>query len=99
MYQKNGYFFRSKRKGKRVETEYIGAGPGALFAVELDQLEAQAAAAERKARETEAAEYQVIENQLKQTEAAARDLAAAALLLAGYHPHKRQWRRHGSNNS
>lgn len=88
----NRYYYRKKRIGSRVVSEYIGGGYYAdLIALEDEQTREQQAEAQEAHRHEEV-EYQAIEQQLAQAEARLSALVAAELLAAGYHPHKGQWR-------
>lgn len=95
MYCRNGYYYRSRRVGQRVRSVYVGSGPLAELEARLHQEECSRRAADREARAAEAREYQVLEDQIETALTQAEDLAAAALLLNGYHQHKRQWRKNG----
>ena len=87
------YYYRKKRIGNRVISEYIGTGFLAELSAEMDE--------ERKAqREQEQLvwkkmkeEVKTMENELDSTGDLIRALVRANLLLAGYHPHKGQWRK------
>ncbi len=87
------YYTRSRRRGGRVVREYVGAGPAAELVALLD-------AQEREEREAAAAAWQAERRRLEDLDAPVAELCAvtdalatAALLLAGCHQHKRQWRR------
>ena len=87
------YYYRSRREGGRVVKEYVGTGRIAALAARLDE-------AEREERAEAAAAYQTEQQRLEAADRPVADLcaltdalAAAALTLAGYHQHNRQWRR------
>jgi hypothetical protein len=90
--RRNGsrYYYRSRREGDRVISEYVGAGPAA-----------ETAAAEHTAR---CARRTAAREETRRLDAIARDLAeqrrivdgavAAALEATGYHRHHRgEWRK------
>ena len=88
-----GYYYRVRREGRRVVREYVGTGRIAELAAQLDALR-------RQKREAEAAVWQAEKARLDALDAKVSALidltdmaAAAALLAAGFHQHKRQWRR------
>lgn len=88
------YFYRKVRQGRRVVSEYLGAGAEGGVRHELEQIERderQAAAASRRA---------VVAALLDEEREAwalltkAQQFAALAMLAAGYHrSHRGQWRR------
>jgi hypothetical protein len=95
-----GYYYRSRKVGGRVVREYVGRGHVAELAAQLD-------ASERERREAEAAAWRAEKGRLDALDAEVAALievtdlaAAAALLAAGFHQYKRQWRRkrHGTVN-
>ncbi len=88
------YFYQSRRIGKQVRKEYVGAGCAAEFAALLD--------AERRAEvEAEAALRKEVRDQLASLDAELTSLnelfettTAATLVAAGYHRHKSgPWRK------
>jgi hypothetical protein len=87
----NRYYYRSRKIGGRVVSEYLGAAgdPLAELEAERDELRQAERAALRLEREKVAEVDQVIDQAGEMT----RALVRAALLLAGYHPHERTWRR------
>ena len=94
-----GYYYRVRKLGGRVVREYVGTGRVAELAAQLDAIE-------RETREAEAAAWRAEKARLEALDAdvdaliGVTDLAAtAALLAAGYHQHKRQWRRKRRGNS
>jgi len=92
-YQRNGYYYRSRRDGDRVVTEYLGRAEWATAAAELDAFERERrreeAAEERARRETELQ----LDRDIDALGEIARAVTTAALLASGYHTHRRQWRR------
>ena len=90
---KRGYYYRNKRVGKKIVTEYVGAGYAALLAEQMTERVKQEA--ERKRQE-----WQAIKDEQQRLDAMVNDfgkladaMAHAALLLSGYHQSKRKWRK------
>lgn len=86
----NIYYYREERQGSRVRSTYVGRGEIAHL---IAQFQAGSTAVERIARANR-------ENESERTEAALelgteliQLVTGAALLSAGFHTHKRQWRR------
>jgi len=90
------YYYRKRRVGKRVVSDYIGAGPYAEQ-VAANAARAQAQRAKAQARLTADREVEVILRKLDRLAAA---LTRATLLAEGYHTHRGEWRkqRHGQKN-
>jgi len=88
------YYYRSVRVNGQPRREYVGAGKIAELAAQLDALEREERelkqAAEREAR----ADAQALDELVSDFNAAADDLASAALLAAGCRQHNRgEWRK------
>lgn len=84
------YYYKSRRVGGRVETEFFSG----LYA----QLAAAADEEERAERQREAsilAEDDSLDRQIAEAFDAVEDLARQELEQAGFYRHKRQWRRRG----
>jgi len=88
------YYYRKKRIGDKVRSEYIGAGYGAELVAQLDEHERQQAEQKRQA-------WQAIKDEQARLDATVNDVSAvvdayvtAFLLAVGYHTHKRQWRKY-----
>ena len=89
-----GYYYRSRRRGKRVTREYIGNSLLATLGAQLEAAERAQAAAEREAREAERKRLDDLDGQIAAVCAATDALRHATLEAAGYHRHKRgEWRR------
>ncbi len=90
------YYYQRKRVNGRIEYTYYGSGPATPLMAELDQLD-------RERRQQERWEAQIERNAFAELAATpdaltllmeqAQSAAAAALIAAGYHQHKRQWRK------
>lgn len=91
-WDKRGFFYRSRRIGKRVVRQYFGAGPLAEMAAHLMGQLRRA----REARDREAAQFDAADAQFRQLHAQLDRAAAAHLLSAGYYRHDRgPWRKRG----
>lgn len=86
------YYYRKKRVGRRVISEYIGAGPLA----DLVSMQDRHRAAERKEAREEgrpADDNPELDALLAQLAGNVETLTRAYLLATGHHPHKGQWRK------
>jgi len=89
----HSYFYRSRRQGGRVVSEYVGRGNLGALCARLDQLDRQerdGRRAEGKAA-SEAAGQE--ERAIRRWFGAVEAVAAGAMLAAGFHKHHGQWRR------
>ena len=89
----NVYYYRKRRKGSRVISEYVGGG----LVVSLEQHRAEI---ERERREAEREQLRAaklsmaeIDQSLDRFSDMVDTLMAAELISMGFHQHKRQWRR------
>lgn len=87
------YLYRSKRTGGRVTSEYVASGDAA-------QLITQMVVRDRDRRDEKRSDVDAIRERSDALEVSlddyARrvdDLTRSALLVAGYHQHKREWRK------
>lgn len=89
----NVYYYRKRREGDRVVSEYVGAGSVASlveYQEKHDRLRRDAAQLrDKRAR----ARIEDLDRQIDELGEAVDLLATADLLAKGYHRHKRQWRR------
>ena len=87
------YYYRKRRQGGRVVSEYVGAGEHGAAAARRDVL----ARADRERMQQEQIRERERLLALEQAGADAEDhvhlVMRAWLLAAGYHTHKGQWRR------
>ena len=87
------YYYRKRREGQRVISEYIGTGEFAELAATLDALIRMEREAELEVWRQEREAEQKIVAEMEKLAEAVRVLTAAALLGTGHRTHKGQWRR------
>ncbi|MFO0957091.1 MAG: hypothetical protein U0800_06440 [Isosphaeraceae bacterium] len=87
------YYYRSKRVGAKVRTEYCGAGNFAELAAGLDESERLDRAEERERLRAEKAEAAGDDRDLAGWFDRIQAEADAAMEAAGFHKHRGQWRR------
>jgi len=83
------YYYRKRREGGRVISEYIGQGQ---LAKQIAARDAQAQT-QRAEEQTRLAEHQRVEETLRRLEALTAALTRATLLAEGYHTHRGEWRK------
>jgi hypothetical protein len=86
------YYYRKRRTGGRVVSEYAGAGRFAAGMAQLDAEDREEAArrreAERRTIEAMRSEDAALDSLSEMVESVTR----AACVVAGFHRHKGQWR-------
>jgi hypothetical protein len=94
-----GYYYRVRKVGGRVVRQYVGAGVSAELASQLDAMERACREAEKVAWLKEKARLDALDADVSALIDLTDLVAAAALRAAGFHQHKRQWRRkrHGKD--
>ena len=87
------YYYRKVRDGGRVRSEYIGAGLVAEALADIDGDARHDAEVQRRARRAEVDAERRTAAALAEVDRMVQTMTAAALIAAGYHTHRRQWRR------
>jgi hypothetical protein len=83
------YYYRKRRDGQRVVSEYVGSGQSAQAAAALHAMARQA----RHARRRRWAAIRAFDAQVDRACDLVQALAHAALLATGHRLHKGQWRK------
>ena len=87
------YYYRKVRGGGRVRSEYIGAGLVAEVLAEADALGRHDAERQRQTWQAEVNAERRTAAALAEVDEMVQAMTAAVLIAAGYHTHRRQWRR------
>jgi len=87
------YYYHKERVAGRVVSRYLGVGPIAEALADLDQAERVERAVRREEEREERRRADEIDTALDAMTERAAMLTAVALLAAGCHTHKGQWRR------
>ncbi len=87
------YYYRKVRDGAHVRSEYLGAGMLAEAHAAIDEIDRHSAAAGRAAWAVTVQAERAIDEAADEAADVAEALTAAVLIAAGYHTHRRQWRR------
>jgi hypothetical protein len=87
------YFYKSEREGGRVKSTYFGAGESGSLMAEWIALERLEREAERERERGERGESDAAERSISDWFDGVQAVADAAMLAAGFHKHKGQWRR------
>ena len=92
-YKRGRYYYRSKREGQHVRTEYLGTGVLALAIAVLDVEERERQGQERAAVRAEQEAQRTVDRKIDEEGDLVKALTQAALIANGYHKHKGQWRK------
>jgi hypothetical protein len=87
------YYYKSERVGRRVKTTYFGAGESGSLIASIDAIDRLENADERERSRAERAETDVEEQAISGWFDGIQAVADAAMVTAGFHKHKGQWRR------
>ena len=87
------YYYKSERDGGRVKTTYFGAGESGLLISLMASEDRAEREAEREQRQAERDESDAEEEAVADWFDGVQAEADAAMVAAGYHKHKGQWRR------
>jgi hypothetical protein len=88
----NTYYYRKRRDGSRVVSEYVGSGPVAVLASRLDAAERAEEKARRAQQRGEREADEALDELLDAIGAALKTAAACELVAAGCHNRKGEWR-------
>lgn len=95
-YEKRGgnlYYYKKKRVNGRVVSQYIGGGELARFTYELDQADRELESMEQAERQAARAESILLDDQVNNTLEMMKTHVEQALMEAGYHKVKGEWRK------
>ena len=87
------YYYKSERVGGRVKSTYYGAGEVASLVAQLDTIERGRREAERRDRRAEREQADAEERAVAEWFDEVQAVANAAMIAAGFHKHRGQWRR------
>ena len=87
------YYYRKRREGHRIISEYMGCGQFVEAIATLDALDRERRAMERKMRWAELHEDRGLAREVDAVCGSIRALASATLVDTGFRTHKGQWRK------
>ena len=89
----NRYYYRKRRVGRRVVSEYVGSGLIAEKVSEQDEMDRQQRMRDRKSFENLKVDNKKMDDDLDSLIDVTRAYIRVSFLLSGFHPHKGQWRK------
>jgi hypothetical protein len=87
------YYYRKERQGSKVRSVYIGSGETARLMSLLDESRTREEQLRRAHTQMEREGFEAHDETVEQACSMVEMLTDATLLAAGFHTHKRQWRR------
>lgn len=87
------YYYRKEREGDRVRSVYVGGGETAALIAQLDGMRREEVEHERELEKRARAEAEAPDAEHAALDEMFKLITKGALLAAGFHTHKRQWRR------
>ena len=87
------YYYRKRRIGGRVVSEYVGQGEVASLVAQLDAIERTQQQAHRASAAAEGAQQDADDQQAAAVATVIATLTRGVLVANGFYQHKRQWRR------
>jgi hypothetical protein len=91
---KSHYYYRSRRVGTKTFRDYMGSGQVAQLSAELDVQRREQRQADRTGWVDFVSHVQEADAALESLNRHCRVLAAAVLLIQGFHCHNGEWRRY-----
>lgn len=91
--KRNRYWYTSEREGGKVVSRYLGAGGAGELVATLEESRAGERQTHAKARRGERAADAETERAIATHGRMVHALLVEALKTAGYHQHKREWRK------
>jgi hypothetical protein len=89
----NRYYYRKEREGSRVKSTYVGRGDMAHMIAQFESSSAELEKLMRAKKSIEAIESEKADAAMDRAIDLVRLFTEASLLEAGFHTHRRQWRR------
>jgi hypothetical protein len=87
------YFYRSRREGGRVRSEYFGTAESGLLMAQIITAYRQDRLLEKAVERDDREEFEQAEKAFVDWFDAIEHLATGAMVAAGFHKHRGQWRR------
>lgn len=92
-WEKGRYYTRSRKVNGRVVREYVGGGKVGALAARLDAIGRERREAESEAWRIEREEMEALDAAVDKLCQLADVIAKAAMVAAGFHRHRGEWRR------
>lgn len=90
---RNLYYYRKKRIGRTVVSEYVGRGLAAQKIALMESAERKKRYETIRAMRQQEEEFSSFNNRVTQGSLLVDQMVKGFLIIAGFHKHKGQWRR------
>lgn len=87
------YYYRKERYSTQVKSIYVGRGEFAELTATLDAMQRNSRSVERVKQKQVLLACDSLDTHMDATEQLILTLTEAVLITAGFHQHKRQWRK------
>jgi len=87
------YFYRKERSAGHVRSVYVGRGEIAVLTARLDKMQREEREAQRAKERKEQRGFDSLDQNIDNLVRLSCTLTEAILIGAGFHQHKRQWRK------
>ncbi len=87
------YYYRKMRIAGRVRSVYVGQGEIAVLTARLDKMQREEREAQRANERQEQRGFDSLDQSIDNWAQLTSTLTEAVLIAAGFHQHKRQWRK------
>ena len=92
-WERGRYYTRSRKVDGRVIREYVGGGAAGALAAQQDAIDRERREREHESWRIEKEEIEAFDDAIDQVCQQADLIARAAMIAAGYHHHRGEWRR------
>lgn len=89
----NSYYYRKKRVGGKVISEYVGKGLVAQKIASMDLAERQERNKEVEATKKGMNDLKLLDKEATQLNSLMKQMVEGFLIVSGFHKHKGQWRK------
>ncbi len=87
------YYYRKERSAGRVRSVYVGQGEIAVLIAQLDAMKRDEDEAQQIKERQERRAFDALDKSIDDLAHLLSTLTDAVLITAGFHQHKRQWRK------
>lgn len=90
---KNSYYYRKMRTNGRVSSVYVGQGEIAVLTAQLDAMQREKRETQQVKELQDQRDFDSLDQRIDNLAGLSTLLTEAVLVAAGFHQHKRQWRK------
>ena len=87
------YYYRKERVGSQVRSVYVGRGEPAILISRLVEVQREEVRERFEKQRLELARLDQLKREIEGASTLVENMTQASLIAAGFHTHKRQWRK------